>query len=224
MENIELKAQLRETTGNSPARAMRRDGRIPAILYGRGTESHMISIDNHELEVIIKKGGISQSIINLDIDGVKGAKAAMVKEMQTNPLSQQILHVDFYEVDMKRKIKVMVPVVTTGQSVGVEMGGMLQIIRRELEVYCLPNAIPESITIDIADLDIGSSVHVNEIETEDEVEIPHDVNFTILTILSPKKEEEEVVEEGEEGEEGVEGEEGAAAEGEESAAEAGSDA
>ncbi len=202
MNNIELKAQMRTTKGNGPARAMRRDGRIPAVLYGPRTEPNMISIGAHDLDIILKQGSIGRSIINLDIDGVKETKATMVKEMQTHPVSQNVLHVDFYEVDMTRKIKVNVPVIATGQSVGVEFGGMLQIIRRELEVYCLPNKIPQAITIDITDLDIGGSVHVNDIETEGDVEIPHDVNFTVLTILSPKKAEEEAeeVEELEEGE------------------------
>ncbi len=202
MDNIELKAQVRTTKGNGPARAMRRDGRIPAVLYGPGTEPDMISVGARDLDNILKQGSIGRSIINLDIDGVKDTKATMVKEMQTHPVSQNVLHVDFYEVDMTRKIKVNVPVITTGKSVGVEFGGMLQIIRRELEVYCLPNEIPQDISIDITDLDIGDSVHVNDIETEGDVEIPHEVNFTVMTILSPKKAEEAVeeVEEIEEGE------------------------
>lgn len=200
MENIELKAQVRTAKGNGPARAMRRDGRIPAVLYGSQTDPNMISIGARDLENILKQGNISRSIINLDIDGEKGTKAAMVKEMQTHPLSRNVLHVDFYEVDMKRKINVNVPVVTTGKSAGVELGGMLQIIRRELEVYCLPNAIPQTITIDITDLEIGDSVHVNDIEIGEDVEISHEVNFTVLTILSPTKAEAEEVEELEEGE------------------------
>lgn len=200
MENIELKAQIRATKGNGPARAMRRDGRIPAVLYGPKTEPNMISIGARDLENILKQGNISRSIINLDIDGDKGTKAAMVKEMQTHPISQDVLHVDFYEVDMKRKINVNVPIVTTGKSAGVELGGMLQIIRRELEVYCLPNAIPQAITIDITDLEIGDSVHVNDINIGEDIEIPHEVNFTVLTILSPTKAELEEAEEIEEGE------------------------
>jgi large subunit ribosomal protein L25 len=96
--------------------------------------------------------------------------------------------------------------VVTGKSVGVEMGGMLQIIRRELEVLSLPDRIPENITIDITDLDIGDSFHVQDLQLEENVEVPAEVNFTILTILTPKAEEEEEVEEGEgEEEEGVEG-------------------
>jgi large subunit ribosomal protein L25 len=109
----------------------------------------------------------------------------------------------------------MVPVVTTGKSLGVEMGGMLQIIRRELEVLCLPNQVPENITIDVSDLEIGDSLHVEDLLLEEDVEVPADVNFTILTVLSPKAEEEEEEVEGEEeegvAEEGAEGAEGAEA-------------
>jgi large subunit ribosomal protein L25 len=112
---------------------------------------------------------------------------------------------------MKRKIKVRVPVVAKGKSIGVENGGILQIVRRELEVLCLPLEIPESFEIDTTELDIGDSVHLDEISLEKNVEFPEDVNFTILTIVSPKAVEEEVEEELEEElEEGEEGEEGAA--------------
>lgn len=210
MNNIELKAETRTTTGNNPARALRRAGRIPAILYGPGSEPVMLSIGTTEMETIVKEGSVGRSIFNLAVDGGNKSKAAMIKELQADPVSRDILHIDFYEVNMARKVKVMVPVIATGKSVGVEMGGMLQIIRRELEVLCLPNAIPQDITIDITDMDIGNSVHVEDITLEGDVEIPHDVNFTVLTVLSPKAVEEEEVEE--EGEELAEGEEAAEAE------------
>lgn len=214
MNNIDLNAQTRTTTGNSPARALRRAGRIPAILYGPDAEAVMLSIGSHDMDTIIKEGSVGRSIFNLSIDKGKATRAAMIKELQTHPVSHDILHIDFYEVSMSRKVKVMVPVVTQGKSVGVELGGMLQIVRRELEVYCLPNAIPQEIVIDVSDLDIGNSVHVQDIDLEGDIEIPHDVNFTILTVLSPKmaEEEEEVEEEGEElaeGEEAAEDEEAA---------------
>ena len=216
MNNIELKAETRTTTGNSPARALRRAGRIPAILYGPGAESVMLSVDTTEMENIIKEGNVGRSIFDIAVDGGKTARAAMIKEMQTDPISRDILHIDFYEVKMDRKVKVMVPVIATGKSVGVELGGMLQIVRRELEVLCLPNAIPQEVTIDITDLDIGNSVHVEDIALEGDVEVPHDVNFTVLTVLSPKMAEEEEVEEEEEL---AEGEEAEAAEAEEESAE-----
>jgi large subunit ribosomal protein L25 len=142
----------------------------------------------------------------------------MIKELQTDPVSRSLIHVDFYEISMDRKIRVMVPVTTTGTSEGVELGGTLQIVRRELEVLCLPGEIPESIEIDITGLGMGDSIHVQEIPTTGNIEIDAEVNFTVLTILSPKLEEEEV----EEGEEELEGEEGE--EGEEAAEEGGEEA
>lgn len=216
MNNIELTAETRNATGNSPARALRREGRVPAILYGPDSEPVMLSVNTFDMENIIKEGSVGRSIFNLAIDGGKNTRAAMIKELQMHPVNHDILHIDFYEVSMKRKVKVNVPITTTGQSVGVELGGMLQIVRRDLEVYCLPNAIPEEILIDITDLDIGNSVHVEDLSLAGDVEIPHDVNFTVLTCLSPKMAEEEEGEE-EEGEELAEGEE--AAEAEESAEE-----
>ncbi|CAB1064694.1 LSU ribosomal protein L25p [Olavius sp. associated proteobacterium Delta 1] len=210
MEQFELNATVRKTTGNSPARELRRGGQIPAVLYGPQTEPVLLSVNIKELEQIFKKGNIGSIILNLVIqNGKKVMKPAMIKEFQSHPVSGDFLHIDFYEIDMQRKINVMIPVVTKGICKGVELGGLLQIIRREIEVLCMPGDIPEAIELDITDLDVGDSVHVEEIPLGDNVEISADVNFTVLTIVSPKVEE---VEEEEE-EEALEGEE-AAAEGE----------
>jgi large subunit ribosomal protein L25 len=207
---MNLKASQREAVGNGPSRVLRRDGKIPAILYGPKTDPIKLAIDKLELEPIFKSGAVAQKLFKLEIEGTDGVRNVMIKEMQKHPVSRNLLHLDLYEVSMGQKIKVMVPVVTTGKSAGVELGGMLQIIRRELEVFCLPDQIPENITIDITALEIGDSFHVEDLPLEGAVEIPADVNFTILTILSPTAAEEEEVEgEEEEGEE--EGEEGAEA-------------
>ncbi|MCJ8500460.1 50S ribosomal protein L25/general stress protein Ctc [Desulfatitalea alkaliphila] len=201
MDNIALSGETRTTKGNGPARAMRREGRVPGVLYGPKTEPVMLSLATRDLEDILKKGGLGRSVFDLKLDEGARTKTVMIKEMQTHPISRAFLHVDLYEVAMDRQIRVNVPVITTGKSAGVEEGGMLEIIRRELEVLCLPNQIPDSFTIDISDLGIGDSVHVEEIETGEGVEIPHDVNFTILTVASPQRAvEEEEAEEGEEGE------------------------
>ena len=200
MDFLNIKANKRTTKGNGPARALRRDGQIPAILYGPGNEPTSIAVDTHELELLLKSSRSGQIFVNLAIDDA-GERKALLKELQRHPVSGQYIHADFYEVAMDRKIRVRVPVTTRGKSHGVEMGGMLQIIRRELEVLCLPDDIPEVIEIDITELDMGESVHVEDIPLEGDVEIPHEVNFTILTILSGRKvEEEEVDEEGEEAE------------------------
>ncbi len=211
MEQFELNATVRKTTGNSPARELRRGGQIPAVLYGPQTESVLLSVNIKELEQILKKGNIGSIILNLVIqNGKKITKPAMIKELQSHPVSGSFLHIDFYEIDMQRKINVMIPVVTRGKAQGVELGGLLQIVRREIEVLCMPGDIPAAIEIDITDLDIGDSVHIEEIPLGDNIELAADVNFTVVTVLSPKVEE---VEE-EEAEEALEGEEEAAEEGE----------
>lgn len=206
METVNLRATLRETVGNGPSRVLRREGKIPAILYGPKKAPVKLTVDKLDLDPIFKSGAVSQKLLKLRVDGLDGTSNVMIKEMQRHPVSHNLLHLDFYEVTMDQKIKVMVPVAVTGKSAGVEIGGMLQIIRRELEVFCLPGRIPENITIDITDLDIGDSFHVEDLTLEEDVEIPAEVNFTILTVLSPKAEEEEVEAEEEEleGEEGVE--------------------
>ena len=213
MEQLDLKAQVRKTTGKGLARALRREGRIPAVLYGPKTDSMMLSIDFKEFEQIVRKANVGSVLLNLQIqNGETLTRPAMIKELQTNPVSGAFLHIDFYEIDMQRKINVSVPVVTRGKSAGVEEGGLLQIVRREIELFCLPTAIPESIEVDISDLTIGDSIHVREITLPGDVELPEDIDFTVITVLAPKVEEEiveeEELEEGEEAaeEEGAEGE------------------
>lgn len=199
MEILNLKANLREAVGKGPSRVLRQDGKVPAILYGPKTDPVKLTVDQLDLEPIFKSGSVAQKLLKLQIEGVDGIRNVMIKETQKQPVSRKLLHIDLYEVSMDQKIKVMVPVVVTGKCVGVEMGGMLQIIRRELEVFCLPDRIPGNITIDVTDLDIGDSFHVQDLPLEEDVEIAADVNFTILTILSTKAEEGRGEEEGEEG-------------------------
>ena len=210
MEQLELKTKVRKTIGNGPARALRREGKVPAVLYGPKTEPILLSVEVRDIEHVLKSGNVGQVLLNLIIqNGQETTRPAMIKELQAHPVSGRFLHIDFYEIDLARKIRVGVPVVTTGKSVGVEVGGLLQIVRHELEVLCLPTQIPESIEVDVTSLEIGDSIHVEEIELEGDVEIPTDVNFTVITCLAPKveaepeEEEEELDEEAEE----VEGEE-----------------
>lgn len=210
MELIELNANIRTTVGNGPARRMRQSGQLPAVLYGPGAETVLLSVNISDFDQVLKKSGASQLLLNLVIqDSETYTRSAMVKELQTHPVSRDFLHVDFYEIAMDRKIRVKVPIVTTGMAKGVELGGVLQIIRREIEVLCLPFEVPESFEIDVADLDIGDSIHVRDISQEGEIEFLEDENFTVVTLLIPKIEEEEepAEEEEEEAEEAaVEGE------------------
>ena len=206
MEQINLNARIRKVTGNNPARSLRREGRIPAVLYGPKTKPILLSVDSKEFEQVVKKSTIGSVLLNLMIqNGNTESRPAMVKELQTHPVTQRFLHVDFYEVDMQRKIKVMVPVVVRGKAKGVEEGGLLQIAHREIEVLCLPTEIPESFEVDVSDLDIGDAIHLEDIQPVGNIEIPAEANVTVVSVLAPKVEaavEEELVE----GEEAAEAE------------------
>jgi len=193
-----LTAKPRTTKGNSPARVLRREGAIPAVIYGPGKEPVSLSVNVYDLEQVLKAADTRQVFVNLSVEG-SGTRLAMLKELQRHPVKGSFIHADFYEVAMDRKVHVMVPVTTVGKCIGVEMGGMLQIIRRELEALCVPSDIPKKIEIDVTDLNMGESVHVEDIELEGDVELVHEVNFTILTVLSGRKAEED--KEAEEGEE-----------------------
>jgi large subunit ribosomal protein L25 len=192
LDIIQLKANLRTTTGNGPARALRRKGQIPAVVYGPNTDPILLHLNAHDLELALKKGKIGQSLFNLTIEnGNSVSKTVMIRELQTQPVTSVFLHADFYEIDMSRKTSVNVPVVVVGKAKGVELGGLLQVIRRELTITCLPSNIPDAIRIDISELDIGDSVHARDILLSDGIEIDTDVNFTVVTVLSPKLEADE---------------------------------
>jgi len=208
LELNQLKANIRTTKGNSPARALRRSGNIPAVLYGPKTEPVSLSVNTKEFEDFLKDRKRGEVLLNLTIeDEEKTNRTVMLREIQKNPFSRKYIHADFYEVPMDRKIRLKVPVTTTGKPRGVEMGGMLQIIRRDLEVLCYPDRIPEVVELDVTELDIGDAIHIKDVPAENDVEFPADVNFTVLTVLGKSKavevtegEEEEAEDEAEENE------------------------
>jgi large subunit ribosomal protein L25 len=185
LELLELTANVRKSTGKGIARALRREGSMPAVLYGPNTDPIILSVNVREMEKLLKDGGI-KAPMNLTIkngDAIK--KTAMIKEMQVHPVSRKFIHVDFYEIAMDRKIQVQVPVEVRGQAPGVEEGGALQIVRREIDVLCLPMDIPESIIVDVSSLQIGDSIHVEEIGVPEGVEILADTNYTVVAVSGP---------------------------------------
>lgn len=189
MKQLELNATIRKTKGNGPARSLRREGRFPAVLYGPGTQPVMLSVNVRDFEQVVQKGNIRRTIFSLSIqNGSTVTKPAVIKELQTHPVSGKFLHVDFYEIDMNRKLRVMVPVVPKGKTKGEEFGGMLQIIEREIAVFCLPQEIPDSLEIDVSELGVGDALHVKDIALPGGVELPPGENFTVVTVISPKAE------------------------------------
>jgi len=200
MTAMKLSAQLRDGSGKGAARKLRRDGKIPAILYRRGEDGLSLVVSNDEFSNLLAKGQAKASVIRLQVkDGKESPERnVLIREIQTHPYKRDVYHIDLQEITMDQEITVKIPVETVGDSIGVEMGGIMEFKRRELEVTCLPGNIPDSIVIDITELDIGDSVHVESIVTPEGVTIPRDVNFTILTVVGAAPEEEEEVEEVEE--------------------------
>lgn len=198
MELIELNAKTREGKGKGAARKMRAQNAIPAIVYGAKVDPVMLSVDTIEFDKIIRENGTTGLFFDLNIGG--GKKMAMLKEIQMDPFGLKYHHIDFQEIDMDHKVTVTVPVETEGACAGVKEGGMLQIIRRELDILCKPGDTPESIVIDITNLEIGDSIHVEDIDAGEAIEIPHEVNFTVVTIVPPAGGTEGVEEEDEDDE------------------------
>jgi large subunit ribosomal protein L25 len=185
---------------------------FPAILYGPGTQPILLTVNVREFEHAVQKGNIRRTIFALNIqNGATLTKPAVIKELQRHPVSGRFLHVDFYEIDMRRKLRVMVPIMPKGKAKGEEFGGMMQIIEREIEVFCLPGEIPDALELDVADLGIGDALHVRDIALPAGVELPAGVNYTVVTVVSQKAEAAPTAGEAEAGE-AAEGEKTAEAE------------
>ncbi len=199
MQRVQLKVYPREKIGKEGARKVRKEGLVPAIIYSPNLDPTPIKVDPALVREALIKHGVN-TLFDLQAEGLPelDGKVAIVKEIQRHPISRQYLHVDFYEVDLSKKVYVEVPVEPVGKAVGVEKGGMLEIIRRTIEVKCLPLSIPDHIKVDISSLDIGGVLHVGDIEFPEGVEPAEDPKEPILTILAPEGAEEE----GEEEEEG----------------------
>ncbi|MCK5542826.1 MAG: 50S ribosomal protein L25 [Desulfobacterales bacterium] len=191
MELIDLKAELRQETGKGQAHALRQNKRVPAIVYGSKIDPVMLSLETAEFNKVIRDHGVQGVFLKLIVDGEgKKIRTVMLKEVQMDVFQKEYLHVDLHEIDMDTKVSVTVPVRAIGEARGVIEGGVLQIIRRELVVLCKPVNVPEEIAIDVAQLEIGDAVHVEDIPLDENVEIPHEVNFTVITLVPPTAEEE----------------------------------
>jgi large subunit ribosomal protein L25 len=129
------------------------------------------------------------TLITLKGEGAFSGKVVILKDMQVDPIRRDVKHADFQVIDLKKKVHVMVPVHPVGKSEGEKVGGSLQIIRHELEVFCLPSGIPGAIEVDVTSLNIGDVLHVEDLVLPAGVEVPHEVNFTVITVTGHKAEE-----------------------------------
>lgn len=180
-----LNAQLRTETGKGVARTLRREGRVPGVVYGHGDENRSLTIDALELQKLVSSINVENTLIDLKIEGVRKATSALIREVQYHPARPEILHVDLYQVHAGEKISLDVPIRLHGTPAGVrEDSGILQESLRELHIECLPKDIPEGVDIDVSELRIGDSVHVRDVSLPD-VKIMNDSELVICAVTPP---------------------------------------
>jgi large subunit ribosomal protein L25 len=214
MSQLILAAQRRENTGKGVNRRLRAQKMIPAVFYGPHADTTLLTVSYADLQKLIKQARTENIIFDLQIESQGGTqtKKVLLKELQSDPLKEIYQHADFYEISMDKELTVKVPVRLVNIPVGVGKGGVLQHTRRELLVSCLPDRIPEYIEVDVANLDIGQSIQVKDIQFGEGITSRLDGQVSVAGVVAPSAvpEKAEVKEEAVEGEEGAEKAEGEA--------------
>jgi len=191
MEKFSLKAEKRSELGKGSVRDLRRNDILPAVLYAKGF-STPIKVQRKEISRLMVSGGREHTLVNIELSGGKGKKTehwALVKDYQTDPVKDELLHVDFIEISLKKKITTIVPIKITKEPIGVKEGGILQQQLKDVEVECLPTQIPDSIEVDASSVDIGQSLHVSDLTVTEGVKILTDQQKAILSVSAPVIEE-----------------------------------
>lgn len=214
-ENV-LAVELRDGTGKGVTRKIRRAGRVPAVIYGHGKATLSLSLDPKSLESILKASDAGvNTLIGLEGDSAISGKTVLVKELQRDPIDGFLMHADLFEVDPEEKIAISVPVHVVGTAEGITMGGILDHALREVELECLPSAIPDAIELDVTALSLGDSIHVRDLVVGEGISVRTHEELPVVSVILPTvvEEEPEVSDEELEGEaaEGEAGEGGAAA-------------
>jgi large subunit ribosomal protein L25 len=191
MEITELAVQVRKEQKKGPARRLRQKGYVPAVFYGRSAENILLAVNNKEL-IKLHKDKKDHSFIKLIIDdggNKKIEKLSLIKELQIQPLTGKFYHADFYEVDMKHKLTLEVSLRYIGKAIGVENGGELQHIKREVKVSCLPANLPDHIDVDVSALDIGDSIKVKELKLPEGITVldPPDAAVAAVAVIKIAK-------------------------------------
>ena len=213
MKAIELVANARTAKKRNQVRALRHEGRLPAVIYGSGSGAEQLEVDKKGFQHMMGSTTATAVLVDLNLDG--NSRLALIQEVQHHPLSRQPLHVDFREVRKDQMVNVTVPVVPVGEALGVKVsGGNLEHVVRQIRVSGTPAALPEMIEVDISDMDIGDTLHISDIETPEGVEILDNAGNPVFSVSRPRVEVEETTVEDEEGAEGEASEGGEGAEGE----------
>jgi large subunit ribosomal protein L25 len=185
-----LEAQTRDSFGKNEARRTRREGKVPAVLYGGdGSQATPIAVAPKALLKILHSESGQNTLIQLKLAGA-GDTRVLVKDFQLDPVTHQVLHADFYRVAMDKILQVTIPIVVHGDAPGVkQQGGVLEHIRREIEIECLPGDIPEHIDVDVSDLMLHQGIRVRDIAKNPKWKPVSDLDMMLLHVIMPKAEE-----------------------------------
>jgi len=192
MDQILLRAETRKGTGKGVARKLRREGNIPAVLYGQGVDSVPITVSAREWETLMRHVR-KNVILTMELHGQTGVenRPVMIKNIQPGYLGDDVHHIDFLQVSMERTIEIEIPIHLTGTAKGVVNSGIVEQHLRSIMVECLPTQIPEQIEIDVTNLDIGDSIHVSDISLPG-VKLLEHLDVAVVTVIHPESEEKPV--------------------------------
>ncbi|HQO17779.1 MAG TPA: 50S ribosomal protein L25 [Candidatus Cloacimonas sp.] len=180
-----LKATPRETVKKSDLHTLRAEGLIPAVLYGPQMESIAVSISKNEFTQMYKKSFAEVSFWDIELNGKQ--YHTILKDKQVHPVSRDMLHLDFMTVSAEAIIEVEVPIIFTGEAIGVKEGGMMEIVQRHIKIACKADEIPEDLTLDVSNLKMGDSLHIRDLR-QGNWQVKEHGDVTLVTIHSPKAE------------------------------------
>lgn len=192
MAMLELTAVRRRTSGKEGARKLLSLGKVPGIMYGKGLESRSVEFDRRDLEKFLGVARRGTVIVRLNVQDGADAKEsfAVLKDVQTNPRTDRVIHVDFYEVAFGKKFRIEVPIRLKGKAAGIEQGGIVEQVTRSLEVECLPVNVPEFLEVDVSPLEIGHSLHLEDVPFPEGVQpVDKEMTATIVAVHAPRIEE-----------------------------------
>jgi large subunit ribosomal protein L25 len=189
METRSLNIELRTSTGKGISRQLRRNGRLPAIVYGKGIEPTAISIDQRELGKVLSGDGAMNSLITLNGgEGLNGS-VVIVADLTVEPLKGTPKHVDLHKVNMDEKVRVEVAIRLKGAAKGVKDGGLLDFVKHTVEIECLPALIPAHLDVDVTGLAIGHSIHVSDLQLPPNLRLLDDPKTSVVSVLGKAREE-----------------------------------
>jgi large subunit ribosomal protein L25 len=192
-KQVKLSATRRTGTGRSAVRKIKAQGAVPAIIYGGKNKPEALQVSKRDISLMLSHASGENILVELEIEGEKAGRLALVQEVQHAPLGGDILHIDFHAVSMNEMIEADVPLEPTGTAEGVKtFGGLLEQNLRSLEIECLPRDLPDVITVDVSHLNIGDSIHVRELPLPQGVTTRVPADLTVFSVLAPTVEEEPV--------------------------------